>query len=337
MPILGKSSVLEWTRLTDDKFEAIFHDLYTKQKQNVWFAEELNIQQDAHDYDDLDENEKRVFDELVGYFTTTELLVQNVLWESFYPYIASPRAKMAMTVQMFMEDIHSDFFEMVLNTFNMDKDAMYKVADNNPLLAKKRQLVAQAADAVSAMKRKDGASGDDDGAWEMSLETKKAMLYAILVNNILQEWFFFYSAFALFFALRDSWRMKNFVNGVDLILIDESLHLRFWIELILWILEESPEILDDAAFGQKIYTTLIDGVELELEFLREQFNSGMVFGLNYEEMEQYMHYIADRRLEELWLEPHYGVSSNPLKFLEKQDVMTLQNFFEVTPNQYTNF
>lgn len=334
MSILWKSSVLEWTKLIDNKSEAIFHDLYTKQKQNVWFAEELNIQQDAHDYESLAPEEKMVFDQLVGYFTTTELLVQNVLWESFYPYIASPRAKMAMTVQMFMEDIHSDFFEMVLNTFNMDREAMYEIADNNPLLAKKRQLVAQAADAVVAMKR-NGGWGDDDGT--MTLEMKKAMLYAILVNNILQEWFFFYSAFAMFFSLRDSGKMKNFVNGIDLVLIDESLHLKFGIELILGILEENPEILEDAAFGQKIYSTLIDGVELELEFLREQFESGIVFGLNYDEMEQYMHYIADRRLEELGLEPNYWVTVNPLKFLEKQDVMTLQNFFEVTPNQYTNF
>jgi ribonucleoside-diphosphate reductase beta chain len=127
--------------------------LYTKQKQNVWFPEELNIQQDVHDYEQLEEQEKHIFDELIGYFTVTELLVQNVLGEAFYPHIASPRAKMAMTVQMFMEDIHSDFFEMVLNSFNMDKDAMYAIADNNPLLQRKRQMVAEAADSISLVKK----------------------------------------------------------------------------------------------------------------------------------------------------------------------------------------
>lgn len=53
-------------------------------------------------------------------------------------------------------------------------------------------------------------------------------------------------------------------------------------------------------------------------------------------MELYLKYVADRRMEELGLGAYYGVEHNPLKFLEKQDVMTLQNFFEVTPNQYTN-
>lgn len=53
-------------------------------------------------------------------------------------------------------------------------------------------------------------------------------------------------------------------------------------------------------------------------------------------MAEYLKYIADRRMEELGFWAYFGVTENPLKFLEKQDVMTLQNFFEVTPNQYTN-
>jgi ribonucleoside-diphosphate reductase beta chain len=54
-------------------------------------------------------------------------------------------------------------------------------------------------------------------------------------------------------------------------------------------------------------------------------------------MEQYIKYITDRRLVELWFGSHYHIPENPLQFLKKQDMMTIQNFFEVTPNQYTNF
>lgn len=54
-------------------------------------------------------------------------------------------------------------------------------------------------------------------------------------------------------------------------------------------------------------------------------------------MSQYLKYIADRRLAELGFPSHYNIEKNPLQFLEKQDLMTLQNFFETTPNQYTNF
>lgn len=233
-----------------------------------------------------------------------------------------------MTVQMFMESIHSDFFEAVLNTFQMDRDRLYKVADDNELLAKKQKIVADSADYISSQNDKI----DPD-----SLSGKKAILYAILVNNIVQEGFFFYSAFAMFIALRESGKMTNFCNGIDLTLIDESLHMKLGIELILGILEETPEIADDEAFVEKIKQTMIDGIELELEFLESLFQNGVVYKLSFEEMKHYLYYIADRRFEELGFAAHYGVDKNPLTFLEKQDAVRLQNFFEVTPNQYTNF
>jgi ribonucleoside-diphosphate reductase beta chain len=204
---------------------------------------------------------------------------------------------------------------------------MYALANNNPILYAKRMLVAHAADQISI-----------NGAIDANtIQGKKSILHAVLINNIVQEGIFFYSAFAMFFAMRDSGKMKNVCNGVDLVLIDESLHLKTGMEIIFTMLEETPEILDDADFINTIQQTIVQAVSLELQFLGQQFETGITFGLAYKEMELYLHYIADRRLEELGFGTYYGVSENPLKFLEKQDVTTLQNFFEVTPNQYTNY
>lgn len=327
MPILGKKSVLDGTKL--DGRDSIFADLYKKQKQAVRFAEELNIQQDIVDYDNMSEQERKLFNELVGYFVTTELLVQNVLGESFYPYIVNPRAKMAMTIQMMMEDIHSDFFEIVLNTFNMNREEMYAKAQTNPLLREKQEFVSKAADFISVSNTN---RVDPD-----SVEGKKAILYSILLNSIIQEWIFFYSAFAMFFAMRETGKMKNVCNGIDLVMIDESFHLKLGIEIILWVLEETPEILEDQQFVNTIKESIIYGTELELQFIKQQFKEHITFGLTYNQMADYIKYITDRRLEELGFPPHYAVDINPLSFLQKQDMMTLQNFFEVTPNQYTNF
>jgi ribonucleoside-diphosphate reductase beta chain len=140
----------------------------------------------------------------------------------------------------------------------------------------------------------------------------------------------------MFFSMRDMGRMSNVCNGVDLVLIDESLHLKMGMEIIFTMIEENPEILEDEAFIQQIQETIVGAVDLELQFLEQQYATGITFGINFKEMEQYLQYIADRRMEELGFGSYFGVSENPLKFLEKQDVMTLQNFFEVTPNQYTN-
>ena len=317
---------MDATQLFESEVENAFQKLYEDQKRAVWFPEEINVQQDMHDFQSLSERELFVFKNLVGYFVWSELLVQNVLGDTFYSYIKSPRCKMALSVQMFMEAIHNDYFEMILNTFSLDRQDIYRIADTNPIILKKRKLVANAADSISTTGRVDPDT----------LEWKKAILHAVLINNIVQEGIFFYSAFAIFFAMRDIGKFSNVCNGVDLVLIDESMHLKMGMEIIFAMLQETPEILQDEEFVHKIQKTITDAVGLELEFLAQQYENNITFWLNYKEMELYLKYIADRRMEELGFGAFYGIDHNPLKFLEKQDVMTLQNFFEVTPNQYTN-
>jgi ribonucleoside-diphosphate reductase beta chain len=137
--------------------------------------------------------------------------------------------------------------------------------------------------------------------------------------------------------MRETGKMTNICNGVDLVLIDESFHMKLGVEMIITLLEENPDIVEDDAFVENVQKCIVNGTELELTFLKQLLGGRQVFGLNYEEMAQYLKYVTDRRLEELGFAPHYMIDHNPLKFLEKQDLMTLQNFFETTPNQYTNF
>lgn len=105
---------------------------------------------------------------------------------------------------------------------------------------------------------------------------KKSILHAILLSSIIQEGIFFYSAFALFLAFREMGKMKNFCNGVDLVLIDESFHLKLGMELILAILEESPEIANDESFVQLIKNTIVQCTELELEYVKVQFGANTI-------------------------------------------------------------
>lgn len=327
MSVLGKKKVTDGIKLSARL--SVFYDLYVQQKRAIWFPEEIQITQDLADWDQMADKERSLFENLVWYFVTSELLVQNVLWESFYPYIIDPRVKQAMTIQMFMEDIHSDFFEVIINTFQMDRDRIYNMTTTDPLLHKKQERVAKAANKISI------------SAWGWvdpdTIEGKKSILHAILLSSIIQEWIFFYSAFALFLAFREMGKMKNFCNGVDLVLIDESFHLKLWMELILAILEESPEIAEDNQFVKLIQDTIVQCTELELEYVKKQFSGNTINGLSYEEMELYLKYVTDRRLEELWFAVYYQISENPLNFLKKQDFATLQNFFETTPINYTNF
>ena len=147
MTLIGKKTVRDGIKLSARL--SVFYDLYVQQKRAIRFPEEIQVSQDLVDRYSMGQKEKTLFESLIGYFVTSELLVQNVLGESFYPYIVDPRAKQAMTVQMFMEDIHSDFFEVVLNTFQMDREQAYNMTTTHPLLQKKQDMVAEAANKIS--------------------------------------------------------------------------------------------------------------------------------------------------------------------------------------------
>ncbi len=323
---IGKTSVRDNIRLSENPKYPVFKELYVKQKKAVWFPEELNIQQDILDYKSLTSTERELFESAVGYFASSELLVQNVLGNGFFPVLTDPYAKMSFSTQMFMENIHSDFFEIVLNSFEMDRKKVYNITLEDKLLKEKQEIIIRAVDKITYGK------ADPD-----TPEGKKQILTAILLNNIIQEGMFFYSAFAHFFAMKDTGKMKNVVSGVELVLIDESLHLQNGIEAIITIAEENPEIVDDDRFIDNITETIIDAVELELNYLKSKFGGTTIFGVSYKELELYMKYIADRRLEELGLEPQFNITENPLKFLQKEDVKKLTNFFEVSSTEYTNF
>ena len=83
--LIGHTSVRDNIKLGETPAYPIFKQLYEKQKKAIWFPEELNIQQDALHYYTLSKREKELFDTAVGYFCSSELLVQNVLVNTFFP------------------------------------------------------------------------------------------------------------------------------------------------------------------------------------------------------------------------------------------------------------
>ncbi len=119
---------------------------------------------------------------------------------------------------------------------------------------------------------------------------------------------------------------------VNWVLRDGSLHLKFGMNLIQNILEENVDLITPE-FAEEIRRIIIEGVDLEANYNKDLFPRG-ILGLNAEYVNQYVQYVADRRLEELGLEPHYKVT-NPAKWMSTAtDVFELVNFFEAQNTSY---
>jgi ribonucleoside-diphosphate reductase beta chain len=163
-------------------------------------------------------------------------------------------------------------------------------------------------------------------------EGKKDFVRNLVAYNIILEGIWFYSGFMVALSFRQRNLLRNFGSLMDWVVRDESLHLKFGINLILTVLEENED-LQTEEFAAEIKQMILDGVEMEEDYNKDLLPNG-ILGLNSDYINQYVKYLADRRLEELGFEPHYKVS-NPAKWMAAaNDTLQLVNFFESTNTSY---
>ena len=154
----------------------------------------------------------------------------------------------------------------------------------------------------------------------------------LIAYNIILEGIWFYSGFMVALSFRQRNLLRNFGSLIDWVVRDESLHLKFGMNLILTVLEENPEIATDE-FAAEIHDMIVQGVEMEEQYNRDMLPRG-ILGMNADYVNDYVKYLADRRLEELGFEPEYRVV-NPAKWMATaNDTLQVVNFFEATNTSY---
>ncbi len=165
-----------------------------------------------------------------------------------------------------------------------------------------------------------------------SVEGKKDFLRNLVATNIVMEGIWFYSGFMVALSFRQRNQLRNFGSMINWVIRDESLHLKFGMNLVHSILEENQALLTED-FANEIRDIVIEGVNLETAYNKDLFPKG-ILGLNADYVNQYVKYVADRRLEELGMPKHYNVT-NPAKWMATAtDVFELVNFFEAQNTSY---
>jgi len=212
-------------------------------------------------------------------------------------------------------------FEYVLETFPIDREKAYDAHIDTPSMARKEAFETK------FIKRMTEQTLDIT-----TTEGKKDFVRNLIAYNIILEGIWFYSGFMVALSFRQRNLLRNFASLIDWVVRDESLHLKFGINLILTVLEENED-LQTEEFAAEIKQMILDGVEMEADYNKDLLPNG-ILGLNSDYINQYVKYLADRRLEELGFEPHYKVS-NPAKWMAgANDTLQLVNFFEATNTSY---
>jgi ribonucleoside-diphosphate reductase beta chain len=297
------------------------YELYNQAVANTWFPHEVQLGEDLGDFSRMTDEERHALTFLMSYFNPNELLVNKALAFGVYPYVNAAEAHLYLAKQMWEEANHVMAFEYVLETFPIDRQQAYEAHVNVPSMAAKEDFE------VRYIKRMTEQTLDI-----ATTEGKRDFVRNLVAYNIVLEGIWFYSGFMVALSFRQRNLLRNFAALIDWVVRDESLHLKFGINLILTVLDENPD-LQTPEFADEIRQMILDGVAMEEQYNRDLLPRG-ILGMNADYINTYVKYLADRRLEELGFEPHYRVA-NPAKWMATaNDTLQLVNFFESINTSY---
>ncbi len=317
--LLGKASA-EDMNLHPIKYPWAYN-LYNQAVRNTWFPHEIALKEDLEDWVKMTDDEQHAVKFLMAFFNPAELIVNRSIALGIYPYLKSPECHLYLAKQMWEEANHCVSFEYVLETFPFDKEKIFDLHLTVPSMQAKEEYIMKYLRRMTEEK--------------LDIETpegKKDFIRNLVATNIVMEGIWFYSGFMVALSFRQRNQLRNFGSMINWVIRDESLHLQFGINLIHNILEENQVLLTEE-FANEIRSIIIEGVDREVAYNKDLFPNG-ILGLNADYVNQYVQYVADRRLEELGLAKHYN-ATNPAKWMSTAtDVFELVNFFEAQNTSY---
>lgn len=297
---------------------------YKKGVSNNWVPEEVNMQKDVETWKSksaLSENERRLILWNMGFFSTAESLTANNIVLTIYNHITNPECRQYLLRQAYEEAVHTDTFIYCCDTLGLNPEEVYTMYERIPSIKQKDDFVVNMTRSLI----------DQDFSTK-GTENIQRFVHDLVGFYVIMEGIFFYAGFVMMLSFLRRNKMVGVGEQFQFILRDESVHLAFGSDLINTIVKENPEIWTEQ-FKTTITENIKRGVELETTYAYDCLPKG-VLGLNAETIEEYLKYIADRRLERINLKKVYG-AENPFPWMsEIIDLRKEKNFFETRVTEY---
>jgi ribonucleoside-diphosphate reductase beta chain len=269
----------------------------------------------------LSEDERLVVLRNLGFFATAESLVANNVTMAIFKFVTNAECRQYLLRQAFEEAIHTHTFHYIVESLGLDEGEIFNMYHEIPSVAAKDEFeMALTADVVQP------------GFTTATPEGAQRFLENLIGYYVIMEGIFFYAGFAMILSFHRQNRLKGIGEQFQYILRDETVHLNFGIDLINGIKAENPALwtLD---FQSRVTTRIRDAVELEIAYAADCLPRG-VLGLNADLFRDYVHFIADRRLERIGLPRQYR-ARNPFPWMsETIDLGKEKNFFESRVTEY---
>ena len=292
---------------------------------NHWMPQEINMTGDIalwKSEDGLSEDERKIVMRSLGFFSTADSLVANNLVLSVYKHITNPECRQYLLRQSFEEAIHTHAYQYVIQSLGMDEAELFNMYREVPSVARKASWALEFTKEL-----------DDPHFKTGTVEQDKKLLRNLIGFYCVLEGMFFYCGFTQILSMGRRNKMNGTAEQFQYILRDESMHLNFGIDVINQIKLENPHLWDEEMQDQAA-GMILQGMQLEIEYARDTMPRG-VLGMNASMMEEYLNYIANRRLVQIGLPEEFPNAENPFPWMsEIMDLRKEKNFFETRVIEY---
>ena len=292
---------------------------------NHWMPQEINMTADValwKNPEGLTDDERRIVMRNLGYFSTADSLIANNLVLAIYRLITNPECRQYLLRQAFEEAIHTHAYQYCIESLGMDEGEVFNMYREVPSVARKAAWSLSHTHSLSDPTFRTGTQ-----------ETDQELLRNLIGFYAVTEGIFFYCGFTQILSMGRRNKMTGVAEQFQYILRDESMHLNFGIDVINQIKLENPNLWTEE-FQAEVVQMILEGTQLEIEYARDTMPRG-VLGMNAAMMEEYLHFICNRRLSQLGLPEQFPGAQNPFPWMsEIMDLRKEKNFFETRVIEY---
>jgi ribonucleoside-diphosphate reductase subunit M2 len=279
-------------------------EMYKKQVECFWRVEEVDLSKDLISWETLNDDEKYFIKMILAFFAASDGIVLENLGMRFMSEVQCSEARAFYGFQIAMENIHSEMYSLLIDTYIKDKnekDKLFCALENFPCIKKKADWAIK---------------------W---INDKRSSFATRLVAFACVEGIFFSGAFCSIYWLKKRGKMPGLTFSNELISRDEALHTEFAILMF--------NMLNKKISKKKIVEIITEAVEIEREFICDALPCRLI-SMNSKLMSQYIEFVADRLAVQFGCDKIYDVT-NPFDFMEMISVEGKTNFFEKRVGEYS--
>ena len=292
---------------------------------NHWMPQEINMTADIELWknpDGLTEDERMIVMRNLGFFSTADSLVANNLVLAVYRHITNPECRQYLLRQAFEEAIHTHAYQYCVESLGLDQGEVFNMYRELPSVARKAEWALPFTQSLG-----------DPNFQTGTFENDQRLLRDLIAFYVVFEGIFFYVGFSQILSMGRRNKLTGVAEQFQYILRDESMHMNFGIDVINQIKIENPQLWS-GEFQQQMIDLIMEGVELEIAYAYDTMPRG-ILGMNAPVFEDYVKFIANRRLAQVGLPAQFPGAQNPFQWMsETLDLKKEKNFFETRVTEY---